>query len=88
MTLPAVWFFSGGIAIVLTGGLNLLSRSYGATAWGLRWFCVVSTAGMTVFSLIAGWVGRAGVAELIIIGGWMGVTTVLSLMRSTLVIRR
>ncbi|MBC7842473.1 MAG: hypothetical protein H7099_09175 [Gemmatimonadaceae bacterium] len=83
LTVSAVWFFSGGIAMVLTGALNLLRRTYGGTAPGLRWFCVGTNAAMTAFAAVAGWVGRASVAELATIAGWMGATTVLSLMRST-----
>lgn len=82
LTASAVWFFSGGIAMALTGALNLLSRTYGGTASGLRWFCVATNAAMTVFALVAGSVGRASVGELVIIVGWMGATAVLSLMRS------
>ncbi len=83
LTASAMWFFSGGIAMALTGALNLLSRTYGGTAPGLRWFCVATNAAMTAFALVAGWVGRAGVGELVSIVGWMGATTVLSLMRSS-----
>jgi hypothetical protein len=82
LTASAVWFFSGGIVMVLTGGLNLLNRAYGGTAPGLRWFCVATNAAMTAFTLVAGSVGRAGIGELATIAGWMGATTVLSLIRS------
>jgi len=81
LTASAMWFFSGGIAMVLTGALNLLSRTYGGTAPGLRWFCVSTNAAMTAFALIAGAVGRASVGELIAIAGWMGATTVISFTR-------
>ncbi len=82
LTASAVWFFSGGIAIVLTGALNLLSRTYGGTAPGLRWFCVATNAAMTTFTVVAGSVGRASVGELVTIAGWMGATIVFSLMGS------
>ena len=82
LTASAVWFFSGGIAMVLTGALNLLSRTYGGTAPGLRWLCVATNTAMTALALVAGWVGQASVGELVTIVGWMGATTVLSLMRS------
>ena len=81
LTASAVWFFSGGIAMALTGALNLVSRTYGGTAPGLRWFCVATNAAMTAFALVAGSVGRASVGELLAIVGWMGATTVLSLTR-------
>ncbi len=82
LTASAVWFFSGGIAMVLTGALNLLSRTYGGAAPGLRWFCVATNAAMTAFALVAGSVGRASVGELVAIVGWMGATTVISFTRS------
>lgn len=81
LTATAVWFFSGGIAMMLTGVLNLLNRTYGGTAPGLRWSCVATNAAMTIFAVIAGSVGRASVGELVTIGGWLGATTAFSLMR-------
>ena len=83
LTAAAMWFFSGGIAMVLTGALNLLSRTYGGTAPGLRWFCVATNAAMTVFTLITGSVSRASVGALVTLAGWMVATTVFSLTRST-----
>jgi hypothetical protein len=32
-----VWFFGAGIAMVLSGSLNLLNSAYGAGARGVRW---------------------------------------------------
>ena len=80
LTSSAVWFFSGGMAMVMTGALNLLNRRYGGTAPGLRWVCVATNAAMTAFTLVAGSVGRAGIGGLAITGGWVGATTVFSLM--------
>ncbi len=88
LTPSAVWFFSGGMAIVLTGALNLLSRTYGGTASGLRWFCVATNAAMTAFTLVAGSVGRASFGALVAIAGWLGATTVFSLMRSAVGAKR
>ncbi len=82
LTLSSMWFFSGGVAIALTGALNILSRSYGGTAPGLRWTCVATNAVMTVFTLIAGSLGHASVGALATIGGWMIATTVVSMMRN------
>ncbi len=84
LTSSAVWFFSGGIAIVLTGALNLLSRKYGATAPGLRWFCIGTNVAMTGFALVAGRVGQAGIGQLVTIVGGMAATTVLSLTRAAI----
>ncbi|MCU0649254.1 MAG: hypothetical protein MUF00_14745 [Gemmatimonadaceae bacterium] len=82
LTASAVWFFSGGLAMVLTGAINLLNRTYGGVAPRLRWVCVGANAVMTAFALVAGWVGRASGGELVTIVGWMGATTVLSVVQS------
>jgi hypothetical protein len=78
LTPAAVWFFGGGMAIVLTGALNLLSRRYGGTAPGLRWCCIAANAALTAFALVAGSVGRARLGALVVIAGWLGATTALS----------
>jgi len=82
LTPSSTWFFSGGMAMVLTGGLNLLNRRYGGTAPGLRWFCIATNAVMTAFALVAGSIGGASVGELIAIAGWLGATTAVSFTRS------
>lgn len=79
---PAVWFASGGLAIVLTGVLNLLSRTYGHAAPGLRIACVSTNAVMTAFAVLAGYVGRASASELALILSLMGGATLLSLLPS------
>jgi hypothetical protein len=81
LTSSAIWFFSGGVSLVLTGALNLLNRAYGATAPGLRTFCIATNIGMTIFSCIGGWVTHAGVGELAVVVGWFGATTILSVTR-------
>jgi len=50
LTSGAVWFASGGLAIILTGALNLLRRAYGEMASGLRLVCVVTNVVMTGFA--------------------------------------
>jgi hypothetical protein len=65
----ALWFFSGGLVIVLTGALNLLNREYGGVAPGLQRVCIATNVVMTVFALAAGLVGRASVTELCVIVG-------------------
>lgn len=81
LTASALWFFSGGIAMVLTGALNLVNHSYGATAPGLRWLCRGTNIFMLCFSALAGVVTSAGVATLVIIVGLFGAVTILSWMR-------
>ena len=78
LTMPSLWFFSGGMVMLLTGALNVLNRRYGRIAPGVRWFCAASTAALTIFSLVAGLVSRASALELVIIAGWMAAATALS----------
>jgi len=83
LTLSAVWFFSGGMTLVLTGALNLLRRTYGGTAPGLRRFCVGTNVAMTALTFVGGWVSRASIGELAAVVGWMGATVVLSAIPGT-----
>ena len=81
LTAEAIWFFSGGIAIGLTGALNLLNRAYGRMAPGLRSVCIGTNAGMTVFGAAAGKATGASVGEYLVILGLIGGATALSLTR-------
>ena len=74
----AIWFASGGVAIVLTGMLNLLNRAYGAAAPGLRWAAVGANAAMTLFAALAGIAGAASGAQLAGIVGLMAAATLVS----------
>jgi hypothetical protein len=80
LTSTAVWFASGGLAIILTGALNLLRRVYGEFAPGLRVVCVAANVVMTAFALIAGYAGRASAFEFVLVLGLMGGATVFSLL--------
>ena len=75
----AVWFASGGLAVILTGLINLLNRAYGAAARGVRWAAVGANAVMTLFAALAGFAGAASNAQLVVIVGLMAVATLLSL---------
>ena len=79
----ALWFFSGGIAMVLTGALNVLNRSYGRVAPGLRLVCIGANVVLLSFAAIAGVVGRSGVTAYVIILGLVGSTTLLSIIRKS-----
>lgn len=81
LTSRAIWFASGGLAIVLTGTISLLNRAYGAAAPGLRWSAVGANAAMTVFALLAGLAGAAPTAQIVFIAGLMGAATLLSMRR-------
>ena len=78
LTAAAVWFASGGLAMILTGALNLLRRAYGAAAPGLRAVCVSANLAMTAFALLAGYASRATALEVVLVLGVLGGTTLLS----------
>jgi hypothetical protein len=52
LTGAAMWFVSGGIAMVLAGALNLLNHACGAIAPGLRRVCMGANIVMTVFAMV------------------------------------
>jgi hypothetical protein len=81
----ALWFFSGGITLVLTGTLNLLNRRYGQIAPGLRRVCTGTNIVMTIFSVLSGIVTGAGAIGFTLVLGLIGGATVLSLTRRSLV---
>jgi len=82
LTGSAIWFFSGGIAMVLTGVFNLLNRAYGTAAPGLYWCCIATNVVMTALAFVSGRVGRAGVSGLIFVVGWFAATGVVSALRA------
>ena len=80
LTPGALWFASGGWAIILTGALNLLRRAYGEMALGVRLVCVIANVVMTGFALLAGYASRASAAQLVVVLSLLGGATVLSLL--------
>ena len=80
LTQSALWFLSGGLAMVLTGAINLLNRAYGGSAPGMQWVCRAANVALAVFALTAGLVGRAGAVEMIVVVGLMVGAAVLSLL--------
>lgn len=48
----AMWFFSGGIALMSLGAFNLLRIQYGSWARGLWWVCVAANVAMTLFAVV------------------------------------
>ena len=82
LTAAALWFFSGGIAMVLAGALNLLNHAYGATAPGLRRVGMGTNVVMTVFAMVTGIVTNASLAEHALVLGLVGGAAVLSSLRS------
>ena len=83
----SLWFFSGGIALVQTGTLNLLHRVYGRIAPGLRRVCIGTNILMTIFGILSGVVFHAGIAGFMLVLGLIGGATLLSLSRSALIQR-
>lgn len=81
----ALWFFSGGITLALTGTLNLLHRSYGHIAPGLRRVCIGTNILITIFGLLSGIVTHASIPSFILVLGLTGGATVLSLSRRALI---
>ena len=75
----AIWFASGGLAMILTGVLNLLNRAYGATAPGVRWAAIGANAVMTIFALLAALAGAASEVQMVVVIGMMVGTTLISL---------
>lgn len=79
-----VWFFGSGLAMALGGALNLLHRTYGHSAAGLRIVCWIANIVLTLLSAVAGAVTGASMAEYIVIMSMLGGALILSLIRSSL----
>jgi hypothetical protein len=84
LTSAALWFFSGGIALALTGAINLLHRAYGRVAPGLRKVCIGTNIVMLAFGIVSGVASGAGIISLALVLGLMGGATALSLSWSAL----
>jgi putative Ca2+/H+ antiporter (TMEM165/GDT1 family) len=76
------WFFGAGIAMALTGALNLLHRAYGHSATGLRIVCRAANILLTLFAAVAGALTGAGIAEYILIVSLVGAALILSFIPS------
>src|SRR5438128_7432490 len=68
----SLWFFTGGIALALTGTLNLLHRAYGRIAPGLRRVCIGTNILMTIFAVLSGVVADASIAGFTLVLGLIG----------------
>ena len=75
----ALWFFSGGIALALTGILNLLQRAYGSIAPGLGKVCTGTNITMSIFAAISGVTTHASLVQFAILVGLLVSTIVFSL---------
>lgn len=77
----AVWFFSAGAFMALCAAVNLLNRSYGATASGLRWVSVAANVVMLALAIAGGIAGNASAAEWAVVMSILVPLTLLSLVR-------
>jgi hypothetical protein len=74
----ALWFFSGGVLIMLVATLNLLNRTYGAGAPGLRRVCVAANVVNLGLAVVGGVVGHARLVEWVIVLAIVVPLTILS----------
>ncbi len=79
-----VWFFGAGIAMALSGSLNLLNIAYGTVARGVRWVCIGNNVLMTGFAAVAGVFTDAGPGQFATVLGLVGGATVLSFLAAPL----
>jgi hypothetical protein len=77
-----VWFFGSGIALALMGILNLLNRSYGLVASGLRAACITCNIVLLFFAVVAGRLTGATVVEQVVLAGVLLSALILSAVRS------
>ncbi len=82
LTQSALWFASAGLLAVLAGAVNLVNRSCGRAAPGVRRLTVATNLGLTVFAILTGAVGHATVAEFVVVGVLFGGACVLSGVRA------
>jgi len=78
LSTQALWFFSGGVLMVLAAALNLLNRTYGTGAPGMRWVCVTTNVVVVAIAVTGGILGHASAAQWVIVLGILGPLTVLS----------
>ena len=81
LTPHALWFASGGLAMILTGALNLLNRVYGTGASGLHWACVGANVIMVAFASLFGVVSRVTAGQFVSVVGLFVGATICSLSR-------
>ena len=78
----ALWFVSGGLLMILTGILNLLNRTYGTVAPGVRRAAMATSAVTTAFGAVAGTLGQPTVLEFAVVISIFGGCTVCSALRA------
>src|SRR5437763_8148005 len=73
-----VWFFGSGLAIALVGALNLLHRSYGDSATGLRVVCRSANILLLLFAVVAATLTAASLAQRVLLLSVIGGAAILS----------
>lgn len=76
----ALWFASGGLVMILTGALNLLNRTYGDSAAGLRRVSVAMNFVMTAFGVLMGIAGHPTLFQFAVVIGIFGGLSICSLL--------
>ena len=82
MSARALWFATGGLAIALTGALNLLRQAYGEMAPGVRRVAVAANGALVVFAIAGGITTAASTAQWAIMGVLTAGPGILSILRS------
>ena len=77
-----IWFFGAGLAIALTGALNLLNRRYGLAAFGLRAVCIGTNVIVIGLAGVAGRVTGASAAVQVVMLTVLTSALILSALRS------
>lgn len=81
LTMPALWFLGGGLLIVIGAMLNLLNRTYGHMASGLRVATVATNVAVGSLAAVGGLLSSAGIAQFVIVVGLYVAVTALSCTR-------
>ena len=76
--LGKVWFFGSGLAVALVGALNLLHRTYGRFALGIRVVCRAANVLMMLLAIVAGTVTGASLAQRLLVWLLLGGALILS----------
>jgi hypothetical protein len=84
LTMSALWFFSGGLLIILGATLNLLNRAYGAAAPGLRIATGISNVVIAAVATTGGILSHTSLAQLVVVLALFVTITGLSWTRAAL----
>ena len=81
LTMPALWFFGGGLLIVVGAMLNLLNRMYGNLASGLQLATVATNVAVGSLAAVGGLLSSSSIAQFAVVVGLYVVVTALSCTR-------